>query len=53
MNTYKVIFTIKQSIHPLTETVQAETVKAAEQIVREMVTCAGLTTKQIVSIIQQ
>ena len=53
MNTYKVIFTIKQAIHPLTETVKAETVEAARAIVKQMVKDAGYTLVHITAVVQQ
>ncbi len=52
MNTYKVIFTIKNAIHPFTETVKAENVEAAKASVQRLVKEAGCTLKQIVSIVQ-
>jgi hypothetical protein len=52
MNTYKVIFTIKQAIHPLTETVNAQTVEAAREIVKQMVKDAGYSLTRITAVIQ-
>lgn len=52
MNTYQITFTIKQAIHPLTETVKADNITLAEAAVRQMAKDAGVTIKSITAIVQ-
>lgn len=52
MNSYKVVFTLKNGMHPLSETVKADSIAQAESIVRQMVKDAGRSIKNIVAIIE-
>jgi len=52
MSTYKVVFTIKQAIHPLSEIVSANSVDQATTIVKSLINEHKLSLKQIVSVIE-
>lgn len=52
MNRYQVVFTVKNGFHPFTETVQADSVDQAREIVKQLIRDAGLTLKQITSIVE-
>lgn len=49
---FQVVFTIKNGMHPFTEIVEAESVNQVEEIIKQLVKKAGVSLKQIVSIIQ-
>lgn len=51
MQTFKVVFTIKNGMHPFTETVKAESIEQVNQVIKQLTKEAGVSLKQIVSII--
>lgn len=52
MSTYKIIFTVKQVIHPMTEVVNASSIEEATKIIKNLIKGHNLSVKQIVSIIE-
>lgn len=51
MQTFKVIFTIRNGMHPFTEVVKAESIDQVQQVIKQLTKEAGVSLKQIVSII--
>ena len=52
MTKFQIVFTVKNGFHPFTEVVEAVSVDQAREIVKQLIRDAGLTLKQITSIVQ-
>lgn len=48
---FQVIFTIRNGMHPFTEIVEAESIDQVREVIKQLVQKAGVSLKQIVSII--
>lgn len=53
MSTYKIVFSVKQVFHPMTEIISANSVDEAVATLKALVKNHKLSVKQILSIVQQ
>lgn len=52
MKTFQVVFSIKNGMHPFTETVKAESIHLIPEVIKQLTKEAGVSLKQILSIVQ-